>query len=850
MMLGRHASRGGAIHPDACPPSQGYNVVTRMCALAVAAMLSLGLVSPPSATAFGRHPHRATPSVPAVVWTQQYGTAANDYVNAVTHDDGGDIYLTGRNDGGEPNAYVRRVSSNGTVVWTRTLPQGFYGYTVAIGPSGDVYVGGVDGNGTGMSFIRRYTPSGGVVWTWEFDMSVYLDYVTAIAVGPGDDVYVTGITDPDSGLAYASRFHPDGAVAWSDEWQGTSGGVAVPTGIGVDDAGNAYVTGSVQASLPPPYDTEGAFLRKYSLGGSLVWHREFGKSPYDAAYGIYVDPSGHAHVAGQTSDALGTTDPGDSDGYLRRYAPDGSIDWTRYVGSPGGDVATAVAGDGLGHIYVAGNTSGDVGGPNQGSQDVFVRGWSIDGQVLWTDQFGSSASDSGVGVAANASGAVYIAGITNGTLPGQTSKGGLDTFVRKYGPASAPSSATCTPGAAGATVSIASGANVACIFTAGTGATFTSWSASGITPSSSSNASQSFTAGPTGPGAVTAAYSDGTGNHAINFNYNIDDGVVVSGAGWFGGKGVNVCYPATATPTSCGGESAVGTSGWPDPWQCVELAQRFFKSRGWYAGAFGGVSYAYQIKAWAKADRNMAWHDNNTSYVPTPGDLIVTNYDTNQPPPTPGDSHNAGHVAVVDFVDTIDAATRLVHVVEQNGSPNGRATYDAKRNSGGTWTITRDSPHDRLSRVVLGTVHVVVRKPDGRIRLGSSGAFAGNNVYNTTGSGQSKAGSAKKGKTIVFQMSVQNDSSAADSFTLKATGSATSKFTIKYFKGTTDITARVLAGTYSTGSLTAGATQTITADVTVKSRAAVGDSISRLVTITSVGNSAKKDAVKLTGKRA
>ena len=149
-----------------------------------------------------------------------------------------------------------------------------------------------------------------------------------------------------------------------------------------------------------------------------------------------------------------------------------------------------------------------------------------------------------------------------------------------------------------------------------------------------------------------------------------------------------------------------------------------------------------------------------------------------------------------------------------------------------------------------GTGSAVVRKPDGRIRLGTSGAFAGDNVYNTTGAGQSKTGSAKRGKTIIYQVSVQNDGSAADSFKLKATGAATSKFTVTYFKGMTNITAKVVAGTYSTGSLAAGATQTITVKVTVKATAAVGTSVTRPVTITSVGNSTRKDAVKLVGKRA
>ena len=61
---------------------------------------------------------------------------------------------------------------------------------------------------------------------------------------------------------------------------------------------------------------------------------------------------------------------------------------------------------------------------------------------------------------------------------------------------------------------------------------------------------------------------------------------------------------------------------------------------------------------------------------------------------------------------------------------------------------------------------------------------------------------------------------------------------MKYFHGTTNITAAVVAGTYRTGSLAPGATYLITAKLPA------GGSVTRLVTITSVADPTKKDAVK------
>jgi hypothetical protein len=152
---------------------------------------------------------------------------------------------------------------------------------------------------------------------------------------------------------------------------------------------------------------------------------------------------------------------------------------------------------------------------------------------------------------------------------------------------------------------------------------------------------------------------------------------------------------------------------------------------------------------------------------------------------------------------------------------------------------------DRIARWALG----IPRKPDGRIRRGT-GEFVGNNIYNTTGANQTRTGSATPGHTITFGISIQNDSTRADRFEVKAIGTAVSSYVVKYFRGTSDITAAVVAGTYQTWSLTPGAAYLITARVTVKSEAAAGSKVARLVTITSVANSAKKDAVKFSGKRA
>jgi hypothetical protein len=142
-----------------------------------------------------------------------------------------------------------------------------------------------------------------------------------------------------------------------------------------------------------------------------------------------------------------------------------------------------------------------------------------------------------------------------------------------------------------------------------------------------------------------------------------------------------------------------------------------------------------------------------------------------------------------------------------------------------------------------------VKKPDGRIKKGS-GSYVGNNIYNLTGLNQTRSGTTTRGNTINFTVSVQNDATSADSFKVIPTGTNTTGYSIKYFHGTTDITSAVVAGTFQTPSIAPGGKYGIKAKVTIGSAAATGSSITRLVTITSVGDNSKQDAVKFIAKRS
>ena len=109
--------------------------------------------------------------------------------------------------------------------------------------------------------------------------------------------------------------------------------------------------------------------------------------------------------------------------------------WSRQFGTRQADEALAVALDRSGNAYVAGWTFGTLPGQTSaGTVDAFVRKVDPEGNELWTRQFGSWESDFARSVAIGPSGDVYVVGETNGTLPGQRSAGGRDAFLRRYDP--------------------------------------------------------------------------------------------------------------------------------------------------------------------------------------------------------------------------------------------------------------------------------------------------------------------------------------------------------------------------------------------------------------------------------
>jgi hypothetical protein len=265
-----------------------------------------------------------------------------------------------------------------------------------------------------------------------------------VVLGPDEVGFRVDPPEPRSALIF------DPVLLFSDYLGGASTDRALA--VTVDSAGAIYVAGFSQSanfptehSLEPYAGGEDAFIAEYLPdGGALVSATYLGGSAEDEAWGIAVDDSGHAYVAGLTSSpdfpttagafqrslgAGGALDPcladGGSVGALNAFVAKvslgatPSLDYATLLGGSYDDEAYALAIDGKGAAYVVGyagstdfpTTDGGFQTAYAGCGDAFLTKVSPDGSALEFSTFlGGKYTDWLNGIALDTAGNAVVVG--------------------------------------------------------------------------------------------------------------------------------------------------------------------------------------------------------------------------------------------------------------------------------------------------------------------------------------------------------------------------------------------------------------------------------------------------------
>ncbi len=305
----------------------------------------------------------------------------------------------------------------------------------------------------------------------------------AVAVGADGSVYITGKTDSSlSGMydlggggppgdVYVAKFSADlSELIWTTRVGGSTEEQA--TAIAVDASGNASVTGwtrsnnfptvsAVQASRSGAQD--GFVFRLNSAGTALTFSTYFGGTGNaDSGNAITVDAAGNVYAAGRATDGLdlsglnllggllggllGSSD----DAFVAKFNTTGALQFGALYGGGGTDAANGIAVDASGNVYIVGTTASNnlttvnahdtsFGG---GGTDAFLAKLNATGgTILYSSYMGGSNADTGLAIALDSAGKVYVTGTTvaSGTSF-TTTAGALQTaatgvqasFVRVY----------------------------------------------------------------------------------------------------------------------------------------------------------------------------------------------------------------------------------------------------------------------------------------------------------------------------------------------------------------------------------------------------------------------------------
>lgn len=184
---------------------------------------------------------------------------------------------------------------------------------------------------------------------------------------------------------------------------------------------------------------EDFFVAKYDPAGELMWVRRGGGVGRDAGRAIALDAQGNCYVTGEfvSTAQFGSQiifDYGGVDIFVAKYDSDGVIQWVRSAGGPGVDLSNAISVDTHGNSFITGRFNGPAQFgrfrlPNSSHPNLFVAKYDASGNVLWAVDSNGDDRATGLVLAPDGDGGVFLAGI----YPSFTGDD-ANPFVSRYGP--------------------------------------------------------------------------------------------------------------------------------------------------------------------------------------------------------------------------------------------------------------------------------------------------------------------------------------------------------------------------------------------------------------------------------
>jgi uncharacterized protein YjdB len=357
---------------------------------------------------------------PGLVWATFYGGTGNDRGWSVATDGSGYVYMAGSamSPAGIATigAYQVTYAGSSDFFLAKFDAAGVRQWATYYGGTGQESGSAVATDGTGNVYVSGYS------------------YLSAGMASPG--AYQTVSGGGNDGLLV--KFDASGMRLWATYYGGA--GNEVGYSVATDIAGNVFMGGYTASASgiasPGAYQTtygggQDAYVVKFDALGARLWATYYGGPFTEWGYGLATDGSGNVYLGTETGSVSGISSPGAYqtsfgggtwDAFLVKFDGLGIRQWATYYGGTGvDDAGWAIATDGSGNVYLAGETSSTSGiatpGAYQtvlaGGHDAFLVKFDALGARLWATYYGGPGSgEYGFSVTTDGAGNVYLAGIT------------------------------------------------------------------------------------------------------------------------------------------------------------------------------------------------------------------------------------------------------------------------------------------------------------------------------------------------------------------------------------------------------------------------------------------------------
>ncbi|MEG4084304.1 SBBP repeat-containing protein, partial [Microcoleus sp. POL10_C6] len=209
-------------------------------------------------------------------WLKQLG---DNLATEVRVDSAGNVYLTGNTAAASPqgifndsDAWVAKYDNTGSQLWLKqfvvTTPDfNDYPSDLAVDSVGNVYISGTSGyttsgagGGPKSAWVAKYDDRGNQLWLKDVNADTH-DISDGIKVDSSGNVYLTGTNYnfskgyPPDVHTWAAKYDSNGNQLWWKEFPTADSDyreITAPSDLGVDSAGNLYLTGETNGSLGSP----------------------------------------------------------------------------------------------------------------------------------------------------------------------------------------------------------------------------------------------------------------------------------------------------------------------------------------------------------------------------------------------------------------------------------------------------------------------------------------------------------------------------------------------------------------------------------------------------------------------